>query len=103
MMTRDRRRSSIEHCVPDFGRSTALDSESTESELTLTNAMLEFDTGDRDGGVAEDLEAMPLSPRPHGGSGIQAGPCQIDEPSGGDEPPECRLVQGKLASSQHLG
>ena len=53
MMTRGRRKSSVEHCVPDFGRSAALDAQGTQSELTLANAMLEFDSSDRDGGVVD--------------------------------------------------
>src|ERR1019366_8549201 len=66
MMTRGWRKSSVEHCVPDFGRSAALDAQGTQSELTLANAMLEFDASDRDGGVVEDLEAEHRSgPRLH--------------------------------------
>ena len=70
MKPRDDHRSCLwsgaKNCGPDFGRGTALDSQSTECELTLANAMLEFDASDRDGGVAKDLEPEHRSsPRLH--------------------------------------
>jgi hypothetical protein len=43
-----------------------LDAQGAQSELTLANAMLEFDAGDRDSGIVEDLEAEHRSgPRLH--------------------------------------
>jgi hypothetical protein len=47
MMTPGRRESRAEHCVPDFGRSAARDAQAAQRKLTLANAMLEFDAGDR--------------------------------------------------------
>jgi hypothetical protein len=45
-----------EDCVPDSGRSSALNTESTQPELSFAYAVHQFNAGDRDRRVAELLE-----------------------------------------------
>jgi hypothetical protein len=48
--------SGSEYCVPDAGRSSALNTETPQGELSLTDAVHQFNTGDRDHCIAELLE-----------------------------------------------
>jgi hypothetical protein len=45
-----------EYRVPDSGRSSALDTETPQTELSFTDAVHQFNAGDRDRRVAELLE-----------------------------------------------
>ena len=48
--------SGSEYCVPDFGRSSALNTQTLQAELSFADAVHQFNTGDRDHCIAELLE-----------------------------------------------
>jgi hypothetical protein len=45
------------YCVPDSGRSSALNTETQQAEPSFTDAVYQFNTGDRDNCAAEPLES----------------------------------------------
>ena len=50
-----------EHCIPDCGRSSALSTKTSYSELPLVDAVHQLDAGDRDRRIMELLEAKHYS------------------------------------------
>ena len=53
--------SGFQYRIPDCGRSSALNSKTPQAELSLTDAVHQFDAGDRDHRVAELLEPQHYS------------------------------------------
>jgi len=46
-----------ENCIPNFGRSFAIDAELSEFELTFPDPMHEFNAGDGDRGASKTLQS----------------------------------------------
>ena len=46
-----------ENCIPNFGRSFAIDAELSEFELTFADPMHEFNAGDGDRGASKPLQS----------------------------------------------